>query len=194
VRKQACTYPGVARTVYIHCIWPCIWWFPCQYYRYIWGSGQPYTYWIATWHEHGSFPRLCASAFSRGAGGATQRWCHTEVVPHRGGATQRWCHTQVVPHRGGATQSWASHFKHTSKHASHFKHTPCVPFLSTPHASHFKHASKHGATQSWASHFKHTSKQPAFCCSYQVHRLFRLTIHDSNRTKQRHHHIQIMRQ
>jgi len=31
---------GLARTVYIHRIWPCIWWFPCQKYRtctvYVW--------------------------------------------------------------------------------------------------------------------------------------------------------------
>jgi len=42
---------GLARTVYIHRIWPDIWWFPCQKYRiytvyiqvyiYIYGSGQP---------------------------------------------------------------------------------------------------------------------------------------------------------
>jgi len=26
-------YVGLARTVYMHCIWPYIWWFPCQKYR-----------------------------------------------------------------------------------------------------------------------------------------------------------------
>ena len=35
-----CTCVGLARTVYIHRIWPYIWWFPCQKYRmctvYIW--------------------------------------------------------------------------------------------------------------------------------------------------------------
>jgi hypothetical protein len=34
------SYIGLARTVYIHRIWPYIWWFPCQKYRihtvYIW--------------------------------------------------------------------------------------------------------------------------------------------------------------
>jgi hypothetical protein len=34
------TYLGLARAVYIHRIWPYIWWFPCQNYRvytvYIW--------------------------------------------------------------------------------------------------------------------------------------------------------------
>jgi len=37
---------GLARAVYIHRIWPYIWWFPCQLYRiytvYTYGSGQPY--------------------------------------------------------------------------------------------------------------------------------------------------------
>jgi len=35
-----CIYVGLARVVYIHRIWPYIWWFPCQKYRihtvYIW--------------------------------------------------------------------------------------------------------------------------------------------------------------
>jgi hypothetical protein len=41
--SKACPYDkwvGLARTVYIHCIWPFSWWFPCQQYRiytvYIW--------------------------------------------------------------------------------------------------------------------------------------------------------------
>jgi hypothetical protein len=28
-----CEQVGLARTVYMHCLWPCVWWFPCQRYR-----------------------------------------------------------------------------------------------------------------------------------------------------------------
>jgi hypothetical protein len=47
--EDMCTHTwsvGLARTVYMHRIWPYILWFPCQKYRvytvYIYGSGQPY--------------------------------------------------------------------------------------------------------------------------------------------------------
>jgi hypothetical protein len=46
VFKHQITYIGLARTVYIHRIWPYIWWIPCQIYRihtvYIWFWPTPH--------------------------------------------------------------------------------------------------------------------------------------------------------
>jgi hypothetical protein len=48
---------GLARTEYIYCIWPYIWWFICQntvYTPYMYGSGQPNVYWLQLLFSTGS--------------------------------------------------------------------------------------------------------------------------------------------
>ena len=116
------TFIGLARTVYIHRIWPYIWWFPCQNYRlytvYVWFwptldiSHAFITVFTIIIHHH---KQSCVFV----PGGETTAaspplWRHVPCIPHNFHHHKQSCVS--VP--GGET---------TAASPPLWRHVPCIP-------------------------------------------------------------------
>jgi hypothetical protein len=103
------TFVGLARTIYIHRIWPYIWWFPCQNYRM-------YTVYIWLWptlHICKQHTALSPSSPFTSTG-VTPLPCTGVVEVYIGGLTHHWQAHALTHFLGQANRRYPTSPSHTS--------------------------------------------------------------------------------